>query len=272
MKIQKLCEYLEKLTPISEIPLTWDLMSYTSESFNDWASGNSFNGWEGERPTEDEVSIIAKLLKTKHGDSLLDVACGYGRHDLLFASSYGLNVTGIDISPGLIEAARRLAKERELKIDYEIRHGRNLVWQDKFDHAMIAFNSFSLFSPEDAPIVLNSINKALKKKGRMFMDLDNKPFNCRYGASYRDWGVSNGLAIKDIYFHQDISVEVCRDMYCMPEADRMVEFVTFKRIYSEEEIRTLFTECGFYIEEIYGDWDLSPLTQNSPKMILVGVL
>lgn len=271
MKIQRLCEYLEKLTPISEISLTWDSMNYTSESFNDWASGSSFNGWEGERSTEDEVSIMAKLLKTKHGDSLLDVACGYGRHALLFASHYGLNVTGIDVSSGLIETARRLAEEQRLKIYYEIRHGRNLVWQDEFDHAMIAFNSFSLFSPEDASAVLTGINKALKKNGRLFMDLDNKPFNCRYGTSYRDWSISNGLMLQEVYFHQDISVEVCRDLYCMTEADRIVEFITFKRIYSEEEIRVLLTECGFCIEEIYGDWDLSPLTQNSPKMILVGV-
>lgn len=271
MTLQELCDYLKKLTPIAEVHLTWNSMGYTSEPFNEWASGSSFNGWEGERPTEDEVSIMAKLLKIKHGDSLLDVACGYGRHAISFASHYGLKVTGIDISQGLIKSAIRFAEEKGLKIAYEVMHGKDLKYQNEFNHAIIAFNSFSLFSTEDALVVLSNINRALKKNGKMLTDLDNKPFNCRYGASYRDWDVSNGLSLKDVYFHQDISVEVCRDLYCMPEADRMVEFITFKRIYSEEEIRTLFIECGFCIEEIYGDWDLSPLTQNSPKMILVGV-
>jgi D-alanine-D-alanine ligase len=272
MILQELYDYLESLIPISEIPLTWDSTGYTSESFNEWANGNSFNEWEGERPTEDEVSIMAKLLRTKHGDSLLDVACGYGRHTFLFAGLYDLNVTGIDISNGLIEVARKSAREKGLKIDFQVKRGRDLPWQDKFDHAIIAFNSFSLFSPEDARIVLKNINKALKKNGRLFMDLDNKLFNCRYGTSYKDWRISNGLMFQEVYFHQDISVEVCRDIHFILGPDRMTDFISFKRIYSEDEIRDLFAKFGFHIEEIYGDWDLSPLTQDSPKMILVSAL
>ena len=271
MTLQELCEYLKRLTPISEIPLIWDSMGYTSESFNEWASGISFKGWEGERPTEEEVSTIAKLLKIKHGDSLLDVACGYGRHALLFVSLYGLKVTGIDISQGLIESAIRFAEEKGLKIAYEVKHGKELKYQNEFNHAIIAFNSFSLFSTEDALVVLSNINKALKKNGRLFIDLDNKPSNCRFGTSYRDWNISNGLALQEVYFHQDISVEVCRDLYFIPKADDVVEFISFKRIYSEKEICELFANCGFRVDEIYGDWDLSTLTQDSPKMILVGV-
>jgi len=268
MNLNEMCNYLEKLTPISEIPLTWDSMSYTSESFNDWASGDQFDGWEGERPTEDEVPIMAELMRIKHGDSLLDVACGYGRHALLFASLYDLNVTGIDISSGLIETARKFAKKKGLKIDFQVKHGRELLWQDKFDHAIIAFNSFSLFSPEDAPIVLTLIGRALRKNGKLFMDLDNKPYNCRYGTSHKDWSLADGLVFQEAYFHQDISIEVCRDLHFALGSDRMVKFVSFKRIYSEDEIHDLLAKCGFRIEEIYGDWDLSPLTQNSPKMIL----
>lgn len=272
MTLQKLYDYLKRLIPISEIPLTWNSMGYTSESFNEWASGDFFNGWEGERSTEDEASIMSNLLKTKHGDSLLDIACGYGRHALLFAELYNLNVTGIDISSGLIDAARKIMKRKGLEIDYHVKHARDLSWQDKFDYAIIAFNSFSLFSYEDALIVLDRINKALKKNGRLFMDLDNKPFNCRYGTAYKDWDISNGLKLQETYFHQSISVEVCRDVNFALGSDRITDFVSFKRIYSEDEIRDLLAKHGFNVQEIYGDWDLSPLTPNSPKMILIGAL
>jgi len=271
MTLQELCDYLKKLTPIAEVPLTWNSMGYTSESFNEWASDGSFNGWEGEYPTDEETSIMAKLLDVKHEDSLLDIACGYGRHAILFAGSYGLNVTGIDISQGLIESAKRFAEEQKINIAYEVRNGRDLEWQDEFDHAIIAFNSFSLFSPEDAPIVLSGIYKALKKNGKLFMDLDNKPFNCRYGTSCRSWDISGGLTLQEVYFHNDISVEVCRDLNWIPSLDRIEEFISFKRIYSDSDICKLLAKCGFCIDAIYGDWELSNLTQNSSKIILVGV-
>ncbi|MBC8456736.1 MAG: class I SAM-dependent methyltransferase [Deltaproteobacteria bacterium] len=273
MTLKELQKYLEELLPIEKIPLTWDATVYTSKFFNKWVSNNlSFAGWEGDLPTEEEVAVMVKLLEVKHGNSLLDVACGYGRHALLLAGRQGLKVTGIDISPGLVKTAKRFAKEKGLKIIYEVRHGRDLKWEEEFDYAIIAFNSFSLFSPEDAPVVLQGIHKALKKNGRIFMDLDNKPFNCRYGTSYRDWCTwPEGLILQKVCFHRDISVEVCRDLSLNTESEQVDEFISFKRIYSKDDICNLLSECGFHIDKIYGGWDLSPLDENSPKMVLVGV-
>ena len=93
MTLKELPKYIEGLMPIEKIPLTWDSMGYTSDSFNKWVSEQSFTGWEGDLPTEEEVAVIVKLLEVKPEDSLLDIACGYGRHDLLFAGRYGLKVT-----------------------------------------------------------------------------------------------------------------------------------------------------------------------------------
>lgn len=270
--LKELQKYLAALVPVEKIPLTWNATGYTSEAFNKWAGSQFFKGegMNGERPTEEEVAVMVKLLEVKAGDSLLDVACGYGRHALLFAAHYGLNVTGIDISSGLIKAAKRFAKEKGLKIAYEVRHGRDLKYQEKFDYAIIAFNSFSLFPLEDAPVVLQGIHKALKKDGKLFMDLDNKPFNCRYGTSYRNWYTwPGGLTLGEVYFHQDISVEASRDLGLNAESNEVEEFIVFKRIYSKEEVCDLLSESGFRVDKIYGDWELSPLDQDSPKMILV---
>jgi SAM-dependent methyltransferase len=270
MTLREMYDYLTSRLPVEQIPLTWDSTGYNSEAFNQWASDPDFPGWEGDRPTEEEVRVIVELLKARLGDSILDVACGYGRHALLLADSYGLRVTGIDISPGLIAAAKRFAAEKQLELDYEVRHARDLPWQNEFNLAMIAYNSFSLFSPGDAPTVLRGIHKALRPNGRLFMDLDNKPFNCRYGISDTNWGTHpGGLALGEIYFHEENSVEVCRDIIFKTDAKQPEEFITFKRIYSQEEILDILSSCGFRVDEIYGGWDLPPLTEKSPKMLLV---
>ncbi len=262
--------YLKQLPPIEKIPLDWDCMGYTSQSFDNWISDPNFSGWEGDLPTEKEVEVIAALLDIKRGDSLLDLACGYGRHALLLAECYGIKVTGIDISSSLINVARKRAKEKGIAITYAVKHGKALDSQKEFDYAIIAFNSFSLFSPEDAPVVLQKIHRSLKDNGKLFMDLDNKPFNCRYGDSYRDWKVErNRLNLQEVYFHKDISVEACREFSWDFDSDNIEEFTIFKRIYSKEEICDLLSENGFHIDKIYGGWGLSPLDENSPKMILV---
>ena len=166
MNTNDIIDYIAKLTPIEKIPVTWDAKAYTSDSFNSWASGTSFSGWANEKQTEKEVKTITKLFKVKRGNTLLDVACGYGRHALILAGKYGLKVTGIDISSGIITAAKRLTREKGLGIKYEVRQAIDLPWHEKFDYAMIAFNTLSLFGPENAPKVLEGIHRSLKRSGR----------------------------------------------------------------------------------------------------------
>lgn len=272
MTLKEVYDYLAGRLPIEQIPVTWDSTGYTSEVFNRWASDLTFPGWTGDLPTEEEVRIIIDLLQAQPGDSLLDVACGYGRHALLLAGQYGLKVTGIDLSLGLITTAKRLAEEQGLEIAYEVRHAIDLPWSNEFDRAMIAYNSFSLFSPEEAPIVLQGIHQALRSDGRLFLDMDNKSFNCRYGISDTNWYMwSGGLTLREIYFHKHLSVEVCRDLTFKTDAEGVEEFIIFKRIYSSNEIKDILSDCGLRADQVYGGWDLSPLGENSPKMLLVGV-
>jgi ubiquinone/menaquinone biosynthesis C-methylase UbiE len=272
MNFDKIYDYLTNRLPIQQIPINWDSNAYTSDSFNAWAAGPAFNEWADDRETEAEVDVMAKLLGVQRGESLLDIACGYGRHALVFAGRFGLKVTGIDISSGLITTARRLAGEKGLEITYEVRHAVDLPWSNKFDHAIIAQNTFSLFSPNDAPKVLQGIYRTLRQRGKLFLDLDNKPYNCRYGTKDTHWyQYPKDLILQEIFFHEDISVEVCRDINLKRGAEDIEEFIIFKRIYTPQEIKELLVKYGFRIEQIYGDWDLTPLEEKSPKMILVGV-
>jgi len=214
---------------------------------------------------------MVALLEPRRGDSLLDVACGYGRHPLELASRFGLKVTGIDISPGLIASAKRRAAQHRLEIEYEVRDARDLAWSSRFDQAIIALNSFSLFSPEDALVVLRGIHQALRPAGRLFLDLDNKSLYVRLDVSHNDWYLTpGGLTLQEVYFHEATSVEVMRDLIFTTDSEQVTEFIIFKRIYSLGEITDLLSTCGFSVDRAYGSWDLSPLDESSPKMLLVG--
>lgn len=267
---EKTWNYLQNLSPISEIPILWDASGYTTESFNHEVQAESFTGWDGDLVDEEEVAVMARLLDVHPGQSLLDVACGYGRHALLFALNHAMQVTGVDISRGLIARARKLAAGQGVNATFTTGHGRDLRWRETFDRAIVAYNSFSIFGPDDAPVVLRGIHAALKPGGRLFLDLDNKPHHVRYGTCYRNWHVGEtALTLQDVHFHYDLSVEVLRDVIVHAGFHRLDEFICFKRLYERGEIEGLLTGNGFRVETVYGNWDLTPFSESSPKIIAV---
>ena len=135
-------------------------MVYTSKSFNNFAKSPDFQGWSGELQDDlKETKIVVDQLKLRQGNSLLDVACGYGRTSILFASNHGLKVTGIDISPGLIEIAKKTALKRGLDIEYILGDPVHAPWHDGFNGVCVLFNSLSVFSPQDVNVVLSNIRK-----------------------------------------------------------------------------------------------------------------
>ena len=78
-------------------------------------SSNTFQGLHArhydliyaDKPYADEARFVHDLLGHRPG-RLLDVACGSGRHAREFAA-FGWEVTGVDYSPDLLEAARESA-------------------------------------------------------------------------------------------------------------------------------------------------------------------
>jgi SAM-dependent methyltransferase len=263
--------YLRNRKNIKEIPIKWKEMVYTSKSFNNYAKSPDFQGWSGELQDDlKETKIVLDQLKLRQGNSLLDVACGYGRTSILFASNHGLKVTGIDISPGLIEIAKKTALKRGLDIEYILGDPVHAPWHDGFNGVCILFNSLSVFSPQDVNVLLSNIHNTLVDNGRLFIDIDNKKTNCNYGVYKTNWYLEPyKLLLQEIYFHQEISVEVCRDIYFDLDSDTFDEAVLFKRIYSISEIEQQIKSTGFTIESIYGNWNLDKFIIDSPKIIII---
>ncbi len=254
--------------PIDRVPVDFDRLGYKNASFDRDVNSPDFAGWPGDRPDREEVEVILKLLEPVAGDRLLDVACGYGRHSLPLAAR-GISVTGVDSSRSLVERAAKTASERGIRAEFRVLDARKLDWEGEFDRAVIAFNSFALFSPADAPGVLKGIRRALKPGGRLFMDLPNRRAGADYPKKHWRLGLDRGaIKLQEISFRQDPFVEVSRDLYIFLGRGEVQEFMICLRLYTHPEIETLLREGGFEIEAIFGDWDLSPMLAESRKIIL----
>lgn len=107
------------------------------------------------RELEEEVSKrwlteIRKYLPDNKPLKILDVGTGAGFFAVLL-SMEGHKVWGVDITPAMIEEAKRLSKDLSLTISFEVMDAQNLVFPDEAFDVVISRNlTWTLPEPEKA--------------------------------------------------------------------------------------------------------------------------
>lgn len=109
------------------------------ETFHDgWAESTEVEKIDvllmNESVTAPEMRYIMAQLGSIKGKTLLDVGCGLGEASVYFALK-GANVTATDISGGMLEATKKLAKKYNIKVGVHKSTAENLNFRnsEKFD-------------------------------------------------------------------------------------------------------------------------------------------
>jgi SAM-dependent methyltransferase len=124
--------------------------------------------------TGPEVDRVAKTLQPQGGERVLDMACGSGRH-LLELRRRGFSVVGADISPDLIEIARRDAAGEDLDVDFALSDLRDLDFDPEFD-LVLNLNDGAigyLESDEENLRTFEAISRAPRPGGRNLVQPPN---------------------------------------------------------------------------------------------------
>src|SRR4051812_23136504 len=96
------------------------------------------------------------------GDRVLELGCGDGTLSCFLASE-GFDVTGIDISPGMIEEAKRRAERESVSARFEVADGDSFEAREPFD-AVVSFMSAFFTYSEDPSKFLKRIAPHVRKK------------------------------------------------------------------------------------------------------------
>lgn len=87
-----------------------------------------------------EEKIVRRVFDV--GSSILDIGCGAGRTSIALAKM-GYRVTGIDIIPGMIEAAKCQAGEHGVNVEFEVMDAVEMTFAaESFQNAFFSFNGF----------------------------------------------------------------------------------------------------------------------------------
>jgi SAM-dependent methyltransferase len=213
---------------------------------------------------EQEAAAIAGLLDLPSGGRVLDAACGSGRIAARLAER-GLDVTGIDISPEEIQAARA----RGSKAAFEVGDLRELP-EAAFDAVVQWGNSFGYMPPDATLAALRSAAGALQPGGRFVLEsatvaeslLPEYRSELEYEAggitmrARHDYDVRNSRLVGDFAFEDD--------------AGRVERAGVIHHVHTVGEVVRMLEDAGFQVEQLLSDaGQRTPYTVGSGHLIAI---
>ncbi len=226
------------------------------------------------------------IAARKYGDPILELGCGTGRITLAIAEA-GYRVVGLDISEKMLEHAveKRAGLRREARERVHLVQGDMTKFDlgEKFRTVVIPFRPFQhLLETEQQISCLNSVHKHLAPNGRLIVDFfqtdPERMHDPRFltESALIEYDLPGGrhvaLSERVAAFHRALQrndVEMIFDVkHPDGKQERLVMAWTL-RYFFRYEVEHLLARCGFRLEATYGNFDSSPLGDNSPEMVFV---
>lgn len=120
------------------------------------------------RPVADDLMSVAAL---KPGERVLDVGCGTGVVTRLAAESTGVTVTGLDMTPGMLEVAKSVTPS-DLSIEWHQASADSMPLPDEAYDAVLCQLSLQFFP--DRPAALGEMRRVLTPGGRLVVNVPGK--------------------------------------------------------------------------------------------------
>ena len=112
----------------------------------------------------DALAHTAQRLNPQPGDRVLDVATGTG-WSARNAARTGARVTGVDIAPRLLDAARRLSAHLEPAVDFRLAEAEKLPFPDGTFHKVIS--TFGVMFAVDQEAAAGELGRVCRTGGRL---------------------------------------------------------------------------------------------------------
>jgi ubiquinone/menaquinone biosynthesis C-methylase UbiE len=191
--------------------------------------GMEYEDYPFTKNTENEVDWMIKEYLTNPEMKILDVGCGTGRHAINLATRGYENITAVDLSPGMIGAAREGARKKKVQVDFRVCDARELPFENEFNAAIcLCEGAFGLLENDTENYkVLKAVHKSLKKHGifilttlNLFREETFDPMTCRVACEME-------ITLKD---GQKKTIKCSDRSYSFPELKWVLEQYGFEVI------------------------------------------
>jgi SAM-dependent methyltransferase len=214
---------------------------------------------------EEQVEKILALLKFE-GNSILDLACGPGRHSRVLARK-GFRVTGVDLSQFLLEKAKERASTAGVEVEWVHEDMRNFKRPESFDLCLSMFTSFGYFEAKSDDIsVLRNIHGSLSEGGLCLIDVVGKEWLAKHFRPTSSHEFDDGTLMIECRKILDDWSRI-QNRWIMIKEGKVEEYSFTHTIYSAQELKDRFLNVGFQSVKIYGDLDGADYGPEAKRLI-----
>ncbi len=234
------------------------------------------NVYDGMNTDLTDLQFYRKWLPKNKDKRILELCCGTGRLTLPIAKD-GYHITGVDITPSMLEKARKKASEAGLEVEFIEADIRTLDLAEKFDFIFIPFNSIHhLYQNRDLFQALNTVKNHIKKNGLFLLDCFNP--NIQYIVQHE----KEETKIAQYVTEDGRNVEIKQKMQY--ESKNQINRITWHyyindefdsiqnldmRLYFPQELNAYLKQNGFTIIEKFGSFKEEKFNDNADKQIFV---
>ena len=203
--------------------------------------------------TRFEVDFLLDLFDLQPGSHILDVGCGTGRHAHELARR-GYQVTGIDISEGMLNEARKVPSD----VNWVLADATKFQSDILFDGAIcLCEGGFGLSDLTEDPVthdllMLKNIYRSLRPNAPFLLNALNGYATIR---QMTDESVASG------HFDPASMLSTYQDEWDLPEGKKVVQIK--ERLFIPPEVVAMLRHVGFTVEGVWGgtagEWGKRPL-------------
>ena len=245
-----------------DTPAVMQFKAQEADWFEEWFGEDYLRIYQHRDESEAEraIDLIARHVSDREIQTVLDLACGAGRHSKALCERWW--TVGLDLSASLLRVARRDAPDAP----YVRADMRELPFADEsFDLVVNLFTSFGYFEDDgEHARVLARVREAMKPRGTFVIDFLNASQVRRNLVPY-DERVESGITIEQsrIISPDDRFVEKRIRL-----RERGREYVERVRLLSAGDLERMLETAGFEVVHSFGDYTGASWSENSPRTIL----
>ena len=219
-----------------------------------------------DQEAEQMMDLMERVVGHDPSRRVLDLACGSGRHAISMARRGYRDVTGVDLSPTLLEEAEQDAARLGLNIRFVESDMRELP-DEQFDLVANLFTSFGYFEKDDDNLaVIRSVADHLRPGGWFVIDFFNSRWVRTHLVAHDERLLDGGMRLEQTRWIENGRVEKRLLIRSNEEAHEYIESV---KLYELSDFEEMFERVGLQLMATNGSYTGSDYDRaTSPRLIL----
>jgi SAM-dependent methyltransferase len=219
--------------------------------------------------------------------TVLELGCGTGRILIPIAAA-GYDITGLDFSDHMLDRCRQKLESQPQDVQKRIRLVKSDMavfdLPETFSLATAPFRVFQhLISADEQLSCLRCVNNHMEMGGKFVFDLSRAHFrlikndaHTEETVDFSDHELPDGCKMRRT--HRVVATHLTEQysdiefIYYLTQPDgkeeRLIQAFSFRHFF-RYEVEHLLARCGYSVNHVFGNFDKSPLRDNSPEMIFV---